>query len=242
MIKKAVTVLILAQALSAGTAHCQNASSRTWKNTAEFSLVSANGNSKTATTAAKDTFVYFWRQITFRVIVAGLGTESSGKMTAEQYNASEKVLHNFGGKNYICEKVLWERDRFAGFWNRYELTVALGREVISLQKDKLIVEFGSSYIDEERISDPHKDFASSRIYWEFTHKVSATSQFSQDFKYLTNFREFKDYRIYAETALTAAISTRFSLKTSFLWKRTNRPPRGFLKDDTTTMASIVMKF
>ena len=44
------------------------------------------------------------------------------------------------------------------------------------------------------------------------------------------------------SALTAAISTHFSLKAAYLWKFVNSPPDGFMKTDTTTSMSIIVNY
>src|SRR4051812_30375702 len=107
-----------------------------WKDAGEFSLVSTNGNSKSTTTSAKDTFTYRWIHTALELIGGGLGSSSAGQVTAEQYTASEKTTYNFTESNYVYEKGQWDKNRFAGFRNLWQGSVGLGRTLLNLTNDK----------------------------------------------------------------------------------------------------------
>src|SRR5689334_22725367 len=56
-----------------------------WKNETEVSVVSANGNTKTTTSSAKDTFNLNYKKSLLEIIGGGLGSRSKGEVTAERY-------------------------------------------------------------------------------------------------------------------------------------------------------------
>jgi len=215
-----------------------------WKDAGEFSLLSTNGNSKATSTAAKNTFNYKWPKAALELIAGGMGSSSGNTVTAEQYNASEKVTYplDLAQKNYVYEKFGWDRNRFAGYRNRWDGSVGYGRQLLDLPSDKLISEVGAGYINEERINAPHNDFLSGRLYGKYTHILSKTAQFSQDAEYLHDFSDSRDYRLNTETALIASLSTHLSLKASYKWNRVGKPPPGIGKDDTTTSVALIVNY
>lgn len=231
----------LADVVPAASADAPMAVKR-WKDTGELSAVSTNGNSKTTTTSAKNTFDYRRDLLGLELVGGGLGSKSKGQVTAEQYNASEKGTYNITPRNFFYEKFGWDKNRFAGIQNRYDASVGAGRELLALPADKIVGELGVGYINEERINQPRNDFASGRAYAKYTHVFSPTANFSQDAEYLANFEDTDDYRLNTETALTTTVSTHVSLKVSYVWKRLNKPAPGVAKDDTIAAAALLINY
>ena len=230
--------------LLAGSLRAEDAPAKPWKDSGEFSVVSTNGNSKSTTMSTKNTFNYDWSKAGLELVAGGLGSQSRGQTTAEQYNASEKVSVPLTAnkRNYVFEKFGWDSNRFAGYRHRYDASGGYGREIFQISSSTLISELGAGYINEERISSPRNDFASGRAYAKYTQILSATAHFSQDAEYLHNFDDYKNYRLNMESAIVASISTHMALKASFKWNRVGKPPVGFGKDDTTTSVALVVNY
>jgi len=230
--------------ITAVVAHADEEKPKAWKNQGELSLVSTNGNSNTTTGSAKDTFNYKWTKTALELIGGALGSKDDGDVTAEQYNASEKVAYALtdNQRNYLYEKIGWESNRFAGFYNRYDGTAGVGRKLVDASSDTLLGELGGGYTNEERVDAPRNDFASGRAYLKYKRILSATAQFTQDAEYLHDFDDQEDYRVNMETALIASISTHLALKASYKWNRVAKPPPGFGKDDTTTSVALVINY
>ncbi len=200
------------------------AADKPWKNATEFSLVSANGNSKATTMSGKNTLNYGWSKAALELIGGGMGSKSQGQNTAEKYYASEKVSYKLSDRNYVFEKFGWDKDRFAGIKHRYDSTIGLGREVIKGTKSLLIAELGGGRIVEERYHEKTNSFGSGRAYSKYTYTLSETASFSQDAEVLANFKDKDDYRVNTESALLAALSAHLSLKVSYIWHHVGKPP------------------
>jgi len=229
--------------LAASAAAAADAPSRAWKDSAELSFVNANGNVKTQTTSAKNLFSYDFSGLTKLELEAGaLGARNEGRVTAEQYYALEKVMHKVSDRNYIFEKYRWDRNIFAGVLHRHDFSVGAGRELYKSSKDLLIGELAPGYINEERVNDKRKSFASGRAYAKYTRDLTATAKFSQDAETIQSLRDKRDARYNTETTLTAAISTMFSVKNSFVWRHDSRPPTGKRKDDTILSVALLATF
>lgn len=215
---------------------------KAWSESAELSVVSANGNTKSTTSSAKNTFIYNWTRTILELVAGGLGSRNDGHTIAEQYNAHEKVSFKVSDRNYLFEKVGWDKNRFAGIDNRYDSSVGAGREIWKTPKNDWLVELGGGYISEERTVGPRNDFGSGRFYTKYVHTISPTANFSQDGEYLINVEDDADYRAKTETALTAAMSTHLSLKVSYKWMHVGRPPVGFHKNDTLTTVGLLVNY
>ncbi|MEK7829957.1 MAG: DUF481 domain-containing protein, partial [Acidobacteriota bacterium] len=206
-------------------------------------IVSTNGNSKTQTTSAKNTFGYQFNELTALNVEAGaLGARSEGKVTAEQYFALEKVIRKIDDRNYVYERYRWDRNRFTDIAHRHDFSLGAGRELWKTAKNLLIGEAGPGYINEERFKDRRKNFASARAYSKYTHDFSPTARFSQDLEYIQSLKDKRDARINTETALTAAFNAVFSVKNSFIWRHDSRPPTGARKDDTILAVAMIAAF
>lgn len=213
-----------------------------WKDTGEVSVVSANGNSRATTTSAKNTFLYHWTNTSLELVGEGMGSSSGNQVTAEQYNASEKVKRTLTGSNYVFEEGGWDKNRFAGIRDRYSASAGVGRLLMNFTRDKLTGEIGGGYIHEERTDAPQNNFPSGRAYSKYSHILSPTATFSQDAEYLHDFTNLKDYRLNMETAVIASLTTQLSLKASYTWKRVGEPPPGFGKDDTVTSVALIINY
>jgi putative salt-induced outer membrane protein YdiY len=219
------------------------AAAKPWKNAVELSFVSANGNSKTQTTSAKDSFAYDFDALTkLELEGGGLGARADGRVTAEQYYALEKLSRKVSDRNYVFEKYRWDRNLFAGILHRHDFSVGAGRELWKTPKDLLIGELAPGYLNEERRGDKRLSFASARAYAKYERQLSATAKFSQDAEYVLSLADARDARMNAETALVAALTTSLSVKNSFAWRHMSRPPAGKRKDDTVLSVALIASF
>ncbi len=242
MPKFALAAVCLAAAAPAFAADAAPAPKK-WTDSAEVSFVNTNGNSRTQTTAGKDSFSYDFDALTrLEIGGGGLGSKSDGQVTAEQYHAGEKVSRKWDERDYLFEKYRWSRDRFAKVAHRHEFSLGVGRELWRTPKDLLTAEAAPGYLNEERIGSRRVSVATGRAYAKYAHDFTATSRFTQDAELLQSLADKRDSRITTETALTTALSAHFSVKTSFLWKRSNLPPPGTSKDDETAAFALIANF
>lgn len=213
-----------------------------WKDSAELSYVQTAGNSRTSTISAKDLFNYDWEKAALELNASGLGTKNGTAVTAEQYNASEKVSFKFTGRNYAFQKTTWDKNRFAGLLERYDLGLGVGRHIVDRKYDQLFIEAGGGYVFEDRLGSENQSFGTYRGYGKYIRTLSATANASQDLEYTGNLKDSKGYRVNAETALVTSISTHFSLKAAYLSKYSNSPVTGFKKTDTITSLAVIVNY
>lgn len=239
---KTVFLALLLTSCSTSAMAKEAAAPKKWKNSAELSYVQTTGNSKTSTVSGKNLLNYDFKKTAVEIVAGGLGAKNRGIETAEQYNASEKLSLKLVGKNYAFQKTAWDKNRFAGIHNRFDMGLGLGRHFLDAPDDQLFAEAGGGYIFEDRIHTNNQTFGSYRAYAKYIRTLSATANASQDAEYLGNFHDPNGYRINAETAIVTSISTHFSLKASYLWKYVNRPGLDFHKTDTMTGVALIVNY
>ncbi len=215
---------------------------RNWRDSAQLSYVNTSGNTRVSTLAAKNTYNYDWSKASLELEASGLGTQSAGVVTAEQYDSHEKVSRNLSGNDYAFEKGTWSKDRFSGVRDHYELALGLGRHLLHGVLDKLYTELGGGWVVENRINSPDQSYGSYRAYVRYTHDFSPTANFSQGLEYLGSFESASDYRMNADTALITTISAHFSFKASYVWKYVNSPADGFGRTDATTSMALIFNY
>ncbi|HAH08162.1 MAG TPA: hypothetical protein DCM05_16830 [Elusimicrobia bacterium] len=236
---------LLLAALLPGSALAADAPAKEkkWKDQTELSLVTANGNSRITTVSAKNVFAWDFRPSYRLDSEAGaVNSKSQGAVTTEQFYALEKVTRKLSERNYLFQEYRWDRDPLASLAHRHALNAGCGRELWKTEKDLLIAEAAPGYVYEERIGADRNDYASGRLYSKFSRQLNPSASFSQDVEHVQSLVLLKDNRLKTETAVTAALSDRFSIKASFLWKHNSYPPGAVLKDDTTTAIALITSF
>jgi putative salt-induced outer membrane protein YdiY len=214
-----------------------------WKDAAEGSFVSTNGNSKTSTTAGKENFSYdFTKRDRLEIEGGGLGARSQNQVTAEQYYAGEKAQRRFDDADYVFEKYRWDKNRFAGILDRSEFSVGVGRQLWKTKTNLLTFEAAPGYLNEQRVDSHRLSIATARFYTKYAHDFTPTSKFSQDVEYIQSLADRRDTRFNTSTDLTTELSTHFAVKISYVWRRSNEPPPGFAKDDEITSVALIANF
>lgn len=236
-------LLLAALLLPAGASAQLVPEGKRWKDAAEASLVSTNGNTKTTTYSAKNLFTLAFNPLTALELDGGaLHTKNQGVVTAEAFYGSEKLGYKFSDRDYVFEKYRWDRNVFTGLRHRHESTVGAGREFWKTEKDVLLGEGGPGYVVEERIGERRRSFAAFRAFGKYTHDFNPAVKFLQTVEQVQSMKDHRDYRLNTETGIVAALSTMFSIKTSYLWRHVGQPPPGNVKDDTTTSVALIANF
>ncbi len=237
-----VGVSVLSVLLGSASLRAEDAPVKVWKETAQITYLSANGNTKSTTIGASQLLQYARKYIGFELGASALGSSNKQVTTAEQYSAYEKLSWKLNDRNYAFERTGWDKNRFAGIANRIDASAGLGREFIKTPRNNFLFELGGGYVNEQRVKAPRVDFGAGRAFGKYVGTISPTSTFSQSAEYLHNFEDNDDFRVNTETALTASISTNVSMKLAYLWKHVAVPPPTFGKNDTLTSVAIIFNY
>jgi putative salt-induced outer membrane protein YdiY len=110
-------------------------------------------------------------------------------------------------------------------------------------KHHLSFDGGLTYTDEDRI-DPNPDvsFMGGVVGLGYEYKFTENSSLTQTVDFYPNFDESDDWRVAAETGLTASITDLLGLRLGYLYRYRNQPIGDAKSTDTTTTVSVVMNF
>lgn len=217
---------------------------KNWSDEAEFSFVATSGNTNIETLSLKNIFKYnFDKKNLVAWKLAGLKSETSSVLTAESYESDIRYEHLYSERTYSYLNAGWFTDEFAGLDKRVNYGLGGGYKVLTGPKNMLSIEGGVSSVKESNIDNTTKTYSEGRLFGKYTYEFSKTSKFTQSLEYLYDFDVSENYRYNSETAITAAINSVFSLKTSYLIKYDNLPLNATIKDkDTKLSIAIVANF
>lgn len=165
--------------------------------------------------------------------------------TDENYFASYKLDRKLGedSKNYLFNVVTYKKDNFSGYHYEASYAFGLGRRFIESERQTLDAEFGPGY--RVKCLDPQDTYFScrdsqedaiARIGIKYDLKVSDNTVFREDFSTEVG-EEGADTR--AETSLTTAINSKFSLRLRHLLEHDSDAPDGTKESDHTFSVGVV---
>jgi len=237
-LKYAILVAYLACAPAAGA---QEPTGFTWTNATELSFVSTSGNASSSTLGVKGTLeaaggankllfeggaVRASSNITTRRAV---GTAEDftileavrSETTAESYFARSRYDRDLGG-GFAFGGVGWNRNTFAGIWNRFQVVSGLGRVFVEGERSLLRADAGLTYTIQRDVDPaPGQDdsFGGWRASVNARRAVSQNAELRADFVLDNNLEDIEDVRTDLVTSLSVAITAGLALKTSLqvLW-------------------------
>jgi putative salt-induced outer membrane protein len=210
--------------------------------TAEFAFVGTTGNASTQTIGFGGSVIFRPDRWVITNKAAFVRNESEDAVTAESFAylfRAERLLSDrlgaFGEYAYF-------RDEFAGVLHRNSVVGGLSYKVVDTARQLFFVDGGLGYLNEQRTVEP--DISTATYAWGagYRVKISATAEFSDDFRFTGGFDDGGNWRIYENAALTARLTSLFSLKLGYTVRYEHEPVPGFKNTDTTTAIALVAKF
>ncbi len=212
------------------------------KITADFGYVQATGNSQVTTTS-------FGQKLTQQRGLLGLEQtfnfiygEQNGVVNTNFLRAGLRADYKLGGHFSAFGTVAFDRNRFAGIQRRFEENVGIAWQALRAPKDTLRLESGFSVTQQTSVDGTVNDFPAGRAAAAYKHAFSPSTYFIQAAEFIPNFKEHKDYRVNAETAIVAPVSARVNLKVAYLLRYDNLPEPTFKNTDRVFVTGIQVTF
>jgi len=209
---------------------------------AELAFVGITGNTSNLTLGAGGEYIYRPEKWLIRNKVTYVRTDESGATTALAIYYSPRVERTLNARVSAYGDYVYFRDRFSGISNRNAITGGISLKAVTTKSQTLAIDLGAGYLNDERTTGPAVSTGVYSLGWSYKLKISATADLTDDFTYTGSFSNSSDWRILHSIALTAKISTIFSLKLANTIRFANQPVPTFLSTDTTTTISFVAKF
>jgi putative salt-induced outer membrane protein len=206
---------------------------------AQFTLLATTGNASTTALGAGGDLV--WRptpwMVKAKLVFAQSETDNvlSARSTVASFRADRFVTP----RTSLYSQYDFLRDIFAGVEQRHTVAGGLAYRLIDHAPHRLTADGGLGYEHEAEVGGESIDSAivtSGALYrWTF----SETSWFTEELRYVQSLDTGEDWKLDQSMALTATITSAFSLKLSNIVRYVNQPPLGFETTDTITSVALV---
>lgn len=217
-----------------------------WKDTAEFSYVVTGGNSETQTLGFKNKLWRKWDRSGFELSAGGVRAESTTtaftafgtpgnfdvdeqsdtSLTAEAYYLRGRYDRTITERFFWFGSVGWDRNRFAGIDDRYQVAGGVGNIWADSDHLKFRTDYSLTYTKQDDVFDnPDFDdtFLGARFSWAYLHKFGTSTTYTNDFVVDENLDETSDFRADMINAVAVGINQRLALKVSLQAVYDNEP-------------------
>jgi putative salt-induced outer membrane protein YdiY len=230
--KSALLTLTAAAAFHQGAAG-QDADAFTWENETEVAYAQTSGNASANTLAAAAKLIGKGGQSAFEFNLGGIrastttrravGTTGSFQEDAEtalsaaSYFAKGRYDRTLDGI-FLFTGAGWERNTFAGFYNRYSGVAGIGRTWVDVESGHFKTDIGATYTIQKDV-DPAPGaadhFGGLRLQIDAARSLTSTTDFTSKLVADQNLEETEDLRADWTNAVAVSISEGLALKVSY---------------------------
>ncbi len=173
---------------------------------------------------------------------AYLHASTDSVTTAEQFNASLKGIRDLTPRLDVFTAGGYARNRFAGFDSLISGEAGVGYKLLLGAVHALRGELGFGYTHEDQRVGDNRGYASARAGLGYKWQFSKTAAFTNDLAYSYDLSDSANWILSDKAAVTAALTTIFSLKASYTLLYNHEPVPTFRRTDTATAVALVAKF
>lgn len=213
-----------------------------WERKAEVSLVATSGNSDTQTAGLGASVVWRPGVWTTEAKAAFVRSETSNVETARSFAADFREGRSLSPRVDVFGRFAFLSNEFAGIDARSTIDGGVGYKLLLGPVHMLRVDGGLGYSHENRVTGDDLSFPLANFGGAYKWQISKTADFTESALLTASLDEGEDWRFANGLALTAAITSVFSLKASHAVQHVNAPVPGFEKTDTVMSLALVAKF
>lgn len=206
------------------------------------SFVGTSGNSETSSLGANFEAHRRWTLWIFDTVATAVHTTDKDTTTAEQYIAAFRVRRKLSERISATGGWKYERDKVAGLDIRSLLDGGLTYSLVKQPQWTLDGLTSLAWNHEEWVTGETRNSTEAILGLLNRYVFGSTGETTQRFNFYPNFTDSTAYRSEAEVTAQAAMNKRLALKLGFLWRYNHNPVASFKRSDTTTTASIVVRW
>ena len=210
--------------------------------TAEFAFVGTTGNASTQTIGLNGELIVRPEQWVITNKASFIRNESESELTAQSFGYLFRAARTLSPRLSAFGEYAYFRDTFAGVAHRNSLVGGLSYKLVDLPKHVFFTDAGLGYMNEQRLEGDDVSSATWSLGAGYKWKISDTAEFTEDVRMTGIFADASDWRILQMAAVTARLTTLFSLKVSNTIRYAHAPVPGFKATDTNTSVALVAKF
>ncbi len=208
----------------------------------DFAFVGTSGNASARAIGLNGEYVYRPAPWETRLKVGYLRNDTRGETTAQSFVLTLRAQRPIKPRLSGYGQYGYQRDRFAGILDRNALEAGLAYSWIDTAPHALVVDAGVGYANEQRLVGDDISTATLGGGAVYRLKISETSELSEDGHIVLSLSDGGDWRYANTVAVTAKMTTVFSLKLSNALRYVHAPVDGFKRTDVVTAVALVGKF
>jgi putative salt-induced outer membrane protein len=209
---------------------------------AEFSFVGTGGNSSTQAIGAGGQVTVRRGEWVHNAKLAYVRNETEQALQAQSFAALFQSARAINARVSAYGRYAFLRDTFAGIENRNSVSGGLEYLAVRPEPHQLLVNAGIGYANEQRVAGDDLSTAEFLTGASYKWTISPTADLTDTFDVSVSLSETSDWRTANVAALTARLTTLFSLKLSNIVRYVHEPVEGFETTDTITSIALVAKF
>jgi putative salt-induced outer membrane protein len=213
-----------------------------WDTQLGAAFVGTDGNSDTTTVGADFSMHRRWPVWQIESAATAVRTTDRGVRTAERYLGALRGRRKLSAIVGITAGERVEHDPLAGMDFRSILDAGLSYALVRDARWTLDGVTAVAWNHENAVFGPDRDDPIGVLQLVSKLPFSPAADSTQRFTLYPNFNRSSAYRAEAELTAQAAMNARLALKIGYLWRRSNEPVVGFLKNDGTMTASVVLRW
>jgi putative salt-induced outer membrane protein YdiY len=213
-----------------------------WDTQLGAAFVGTSGNTDTSTVGADFSMHRRWPQWQIESSVSAVRATDREVRTAERYIGALRGQRKLTTMIGLTAGERLERDRLAGLNLRSILDAGLAYALRRAPGWTLDAVSAIAWNHEDASAGPGRDDPIGVLQLLSKVPFSASADSTQRFTFYPNFSHSSAHRSEAEVTAQAALNGRLGLKLGYLWRRSNEPVPGFVKNDSMMTASVVVRW
>jgi putative salt-induced outer membrane protein YdiY len=208
---------------AAGAAKAQTPDSLGWAWVANLGFVQASGNTSLTTINAGEKLTFRpdlrWTFTTTGALVYG---KTSGVESANQVQLGLRADYQISSRISAFGLVNFDRNPFAGITRRFEELVGLGAKLVAKPKHLLTVDAGVGN-NQQLTGGLTSSFFVARVAPTYRYNITSKAYLEEAVELLENLKATGDLRSSSLTSLVAPLSSKVSLRFSYLMRYDAEP-------------------
>jgi putative salt-induced outer membrane protein YdiY len=213
-----------------------------WDTQVGAAFVGTSGNSDTTTIGGDFSLHRRWPVWKIEATATAVRTTDRGTRTAERYLGSFRGDRKLSSLLGVTAGERAERDRLAGMAFRSITDAGLSWALVRDAGWTLDGLTAVALNHEHPTVGPDKNHPIGVLQALSKVMLGPAADTTQRFTFYPDFEASDAYRAEAEVTAQAAMNGRIALKVGYLWRRSNAPTPGFMKNDSTATASVVVRW
>jgi putative salt-induced outer membrane protein len=236
-----VLIAIVLSTVIAGPVFAEKENTPGFKGEADLGSTYTSGNTRSENITAKTDNKYRYDANEVSATARYLRTKDAGIESTRYWDAGARYARDISAWLAAYVGIKAESDPFAGYVQRDSADIGLKSILTNEDAVQWFLEAGFRHSKTHNVNeDVYDNYA--RLYTEASKELNKSTSFKLWIEHLPNLRNDAAYLTNAEASLTVVMSEILSLKTSYLTKFQNAPPRGFEKTDNMFITALVAKY